>query len=143
MKERVPELTHRVLQPGMHEKILLRAAELVAMGWTRRTAARDATGQKVRSTAPQAAAWCILGAVDRALYELLNVDVYAVLGVDVEVYDGAPCRLPLVRTLRWPLCFVLGRADVATWNDAVCPDAAAAERLLRQAAAERATLPIL
>ena len=112
------------------------------MGWTRRTAARDASGQKVRSTAPQAAAWCVVGAVDRALYELLNVDVYALLGVDVEAYDGAPCRLPLVRTLRWPLCLVLARADVAAWNDAVCPDAAAAERLLRQAAAEGATLPL-
>jgi hypothetical protein len=87
--------------------------------------------------------WCVVGAVDRALHEVLNVDVYAVLGVDVEAYDGAPCRLPLVRTLRWPLCRVLGRADVATWNDAVCRDAAAAERLLRQAADERATLPVL
>ena len=143
MNERAPEFTQHGLPPAMHAKILLRAAELVAMGWTRRTAARDATGRKVRSTAPQATAWCVVGAVDRALYELLNVDVYAVLGVDVAAYDGAPCRLPLVRTLRWPLCRVLGRADVATWNDGVCPDAAAAEGLLRQAAAEAATLPIL
>ncbi len=122
---------------------MLRAAELIALGWTQRTAARDATGLKVRSTAPQATMWCVVGAVDRALYEVLNVDVHEVLGVDVEAYDGAPCRLPLVRTLRWPLCLVLGRADVATWNDAVCPDAATAERLLRQAVAERASLPIL
>jgi hypothetical protein len=143
MNERTSGFTQQVLPPAMHEKLLLRAAELVAMGWTRRTAARDATGQKVRSTAPQATAWCVVGAVDRALYEVLNVDVYAALGVDVEAYDGAPCRLPLVRALRWPLCLVLGRADVATWTDAVCPDAAAAEGLLRQAAAEAATLPIL
>ena len=143
MNELAPDLTQQVLHPEMHQKILLRAAELVAMGWTRGTAARDASGQKVRSTAPQATAWCVVGAVDRALYEVLNVDVYEVLGVDVEAYDGAPCRLPLVRTLRWPICLVLGRADVATWNDAVCPDAAAAEGLLRQAAAERATVPIL
>jgi hypothetical protein len=32
MNERAPELTHHVLQPGIHEKILLRAAELIAMG---------------------------------------------------------------------------------------------------------------
>jgi len=142
MNERAPDLTQQVLQPEMHEKILLRAAELVAMGWTRGTAARDARGQKVRSTAPQATAWCIVGAVDRALYEVLNVDVYEVLGVDVEAYDGAPCRLPLVRTLRWPICRVLHRVDVATWNDAVCPGAVAAEGLLRRAAAEGATLPL-
>jgi hypothetical protein len=29
----------------MHEKILVRAAELVELGWTRRTAARDADGR--------------------------------------------------------------------------------------------------
>ena len=65
--------------------------------------------QKVRSTAPQATAWCVVGAVDRALYELLNVDVYEVLGVDVDAYDTAPCRLAVVRALRWPLCVVLGQ----------------------------------
>jgi len=61
MNKRAPELTYHVLQPAMHEKILVRAAELVATGWTRGTAARDATGQKVRSTAPQATAWCVVG----------------------------------------------------------------------------------
>ncbi len=90
MNERASGFTQHVLPLAMHEKILLRAAELVAMGWIRRTAARDASGQKVRSTAPHATAWCVLGAVDRALYEVLNVDVYAVLGVDVEAYDGPP-----------------------------------------------------
>jgi len=65
MNELAPELRQQVLQPAMHQKILLRAAELVAMGWTRETSARDANGQKVRSTAPQATAWCVVGAVDR------------------------------------------------------------------------------
>src|SRR5260370_29075140 len=87
MNELTPEFTHHVLQPTTHEKILLRAAELVAMGWTRGTAARDATGQKVRSTAAQATAWCVVGAVDRALYEMWTLDVYALLGLDVEGYD--------------------------------------------------------
>jgi hypothetical protein len=72
MNERSPELTRQVLQPGMHQKVLLRAAELVELGWTRGTAARDADGQKVRSTSPQATAWCVVGAVDRALYEFVN-----------------------------------------------------------------------
>src|SRR6266851_8020956 len=115
MNERTPEFTHQVLQPTMHQKILLRAAEVVALGWTRGTAARDATGQKVRSTAPQATAWCVVGAVDRALYELLNVDVYDLLGLDVVSYDTAPCPAGVMSELRRPLRRTLGRASVAGW----------------------------
>ena len=99
MNERAPEFTHQVLQPTMHEKILLRAAELVAMGWTRETSARDANGHKVRSTAPQATAWCVVGAVDRALYELWNLDVYALLGLEVDAYDTARCSR--IASARW------------------------------------------
>jgi len=60
-----PELERQVLHPVMHQKIPLRAAELVEQGWTRGTAARDADGQKVRSMAPRAIGWCVVGAVDR------------------------------------------------------------------------------
>jgi hypothetical protein len=119
----------------MHQKLLLRAAELVAMGWTRGTAARDTNGQKVRSSAPQATAWCVVGAVDRALDELLNVNVYDLLGLEVDAYDTAPCPFEVLRALRRPLQRVLGRRDLANWNDHVCPDPAAAEQLLREAAA--------
>jgi hypothetical protein len=119
----------------VHEKLLLRAAELVAMGWTRGTAARDANGQKVRSTAPQATAWCVVGAVDRALYELWGLDVYALLGLEVDAYDTAPCPSELLRTLRRPLQRVLGHRDLAHWNDHGCSGPAAAEELLREAAA--------
>jgi hypothetical protein len=135
MNKLSPELTRQVLQPAMHQKLLLRAAELVAMGWTRGTAARDATGQKVRSTAPQATAWCVVGAVDRALYELLHLDVYDLLGLEVDAYDTAPCSSEVQRALRRPLQRVLGRRDLAHWNDHGCPGAASAERLLREAAA--------
>jgi hypothetical protein len=138
MNERTPEFTHQVLQPTMHEKLLLRAAELVAMGWTRGTAARDATGQKVRSTAPQATMWCLVGAVDRALYELWAVDVYALLGLEVDAYDTAPCPLAVQHALRRPLQQVLGRRGLAHWNDHGCPGPAAAEELLREAAATAA-----
>src|SRR5260370_29835339 len=129
---------NQVVGPAMHEKILLRAAEVVAMGWTRGTAARGATGQKVRSTAPQATRWCLVGAVDRALYELLNLDVYALLGLEVDAYDTAPCSLEVLRALRRPLQHVLGRRDLAHWNDHGCPGPAAAEQLLREAAATTA-----
>ena len=135
MNELSPELTCQALLSAMHQKLLFRAAELVAQGWTRGTAARDADGQKVRSTAPQATAWCVVGAVDRALYELLNLDVYALLGLDVDGYDTAPCPVEVMRALRRPLQRVLGRGDLANWNDDVCPGPAAAEGLLRDAAA--------
>jgi hypothetical protein len=133
MNELPFEVTHHVVHPAMHQKILLRAAELVAMGWTRETSARDATGQKVRSTAPQATAWCVVGAVDRALYELLHLDVYDLLGLNVDAYDTAR-PVDLLRALRRPLERALGRPDLAHWNDHVCPGPAAAEQLLREAA---------
>jgi len=128
-------LTGHVLHPAMHQKILLRAAELVAQGWTRGTAARDVGGRKLRSTAPTATAWCVVGAVDRALYELLNIEVYDLLGLDVAGYDTAPCPAGILRELRRPLRRVLGAANVAAWNDRVCPGPAAAEQFLRDAAA--------
>jgi hypothetical protein len=62
MNKLSPELVRHVLRPAMHQKLLLRAAELVEQGWTRGTAARDAAGQKVRSISPQATAWCVVGA---------------------------------------------------------------------------------
>src|SRR6266436_7592515 len=135
MNELALECANQVVDPAMHEKILLRAAELVAMGWTRGTAARDATAQKVRSTAPQATRWCLVGAVDRALYELLNFDVYDLLGLEVDAYDTARCPFEVLRALRRPLQRVLGRSDLAHWNDHACPGPAAAEQLLREAAA--------
>jgi len=138
MNESGLEFTEQVLRPAVHEKILLRAAELVALGWTRGTAARDAEERKVRSTAPQATAWCVVGAVDRALYELWALDVYALLGLDVDAYDTAPCPSELLRALRRPLQRVLGRRDLARWHDHGCPGPAAAEELLREAAARAA-----
>ncbi len=50
-------LEQQLQEPVVQQKILTRAAELVAQGWTRGTAARDADGQPVQSTAPQASAW--------------------------------------------------------------------------------------
>ena len=141
MNQAAPELTRQILHPAMHEKLLLRAAELVELGWTRGTAARDADGQKVRSTAPQATRWCVVGAVDRALYELLTLDVYDLLGLEVDAYDTAPCPVEVLRALRRPLQQVLGRRNLAHWNDHVCPDPATAEQLLREAAAQIGPCP--
>ncbi len=130
-----PVLEQQVQQPAIQQKILTRAAELVALGWTRGTAARDAGGRKVPSTAPQAAAWCVVGAIDRALYEQHGLDVYVLLALGVPGYDTATCTLGIVCTLRRPLTRVLEREDVAGWNDTICPDGTVAERALRAAAA--------
>jgi hypothetical protein len=72
------------------------------------------------------------------LYELLTLDVYDLLGLDVDAYDTAPCSLAVQRALRRPLQRVLGRRDLAHWNDHVCPGPTAAEQLLREAAATAA-----
>jgi hypothetical protein len=135
MNEFSPQLMRQVLHPAMHQKLLLRAAEVIAQGWTRGTAARDVDGQKVRSTSPQATRWCVVGAVDRALYELLTLDIYDLLGLEVDAYDTAPCPVEVLRALRRPLQHVLGRPGLAHWNDHGCPSAAAAEQLLWEAAA--------
>jgi hypothetical protein len=127
------DLERQVLHSAMHQKILLRAAELIEQGWTRGTAARAADGQKVRSTSPTAISWCVVGAVDRALHELLNIDVYDLLGLEIDAYDTAPCPAGVMLELRRPLRRILGRA-VAGWNDRVCRGPAAAARLLREAA---------
>jgi hypothetical protein len=79
-----------------------------------------------------------VGAVDRALYELWGLDVYALLGLEVDAYDTAPCPSEVLRALRRPLQHVLGRRDLAHWNDHGCPGPVAAEELLRDAAATAA-----
>jgi len=68
-----------------------------------------------------------VGAVDRALHELLNLDVYDRLGLEVDAYDTAPGPFEVLRELRRPLQRRLGRSDLANWNDHVCPGPAAAE----------------
>jgi hypothetical protein len=110
-------------------------------GWTCGTAARDVKGRKVRSTSPQATAWCVVGAVDRALYELMNLDVYDLRGLEVDAYDTTPCPSEVLNQLRRPPQRVLGRSDLANWNDHVCPGAAAADRLLREAVKRAGTRP--
>jgi hypothetical protein len=79
--------------------------------------------------------------LDRALYELLGVDVYELLGLDVDAYDTAPCTLAIVRQRRRPLQRMLGRVDLAIWNDFVCAGPAAAERLVRDCRAGGTTEP--
>jgi hypothetical protein len=123
----------QAVQREMHSKVLRRAAELVAMGWTRGVGARNELGQKVVATDPQAVAWCLNGAINRALLDVLGWDWYS-------------CRLDLGlwMTLRRPVREVLrGRSlstGLASWNDSATQQAV--EDVLRAAAArlsERST----
>jgi hypothetical protein len=50
--------------------VLLRAAELVEKGWTQGAYARDANGQVVTTSSPNAVTFCASGAVFRADYDL-------------------------------------------------------------------------
>lgn len=54
---------------GYADEILTLAAQYVAAGWCQFSAARDPRGMPVRdSTSPEACAWCIGGALERARY---------------------------------------------------------------------------
>ena len=110
----------------MHCKLLLRAAELVAMGWTQKVGARNELGQKVVATDSQAVAWCLNGAINRALLDVLGWDWYS-------------CRLDLGfwMTLRRPVREVLRGRSLSTslglWSDLGTQQAV--EDVLRAAAA--------
>ena len=123
----------QAVQRGMHHKVLVRAAELVAMGWTQKVGARNELGQKVVATDPQAVSWCLNGAINRALLDVLGWDWYA-------------CRLDLGfwMTLRRPVRAVLRERSLSTslgsWNDLATQEVV--EDVLRAAAArlsERST----
>ena len=52
------------------QKILRRAAQLVARGWCQGAVARGKGGREVLVTAPSARKWCLAGAIMRAVHEL-------------------------------------------------------------------------
>jgi len=124
------ELMIQTVQREMHRKVLLRAAELVAMGWTRSVGARNELGQKVVATDSQAVSWCLNGAINRALLDVLGLDWYA-------------CRLDLGlwMTLRRPVRAVLRERSLSTslgsWNDLATQEVV--EDVLRAAAARLST----
>src|SRR5713226_3582036 len=76
MNDEIKSLTHQTFTPEMHRKTLLRAGELVSMGWTTEAGARNEQGERVQGTSPAAFSWCLTGAVSRALFEVVGIDVY-------------------------------------------------------------------
>jgi len=122
----------QALEPAMHRKILLRAAELVAMGWTTGAGARSAGDARVRGTNPTAVSWCLTGAVFRALFEIVGLDGYE--GREAFIVDSVNFWWVLMQ----PLCRALaqrgGHEQVLESNDVWCREPAKAEAVLRKAA---------
>lgn len=127
------DLMRHALEPAMHGKILLRAAELVAMGWTTQAGARDAEGARVWGTSPVAISWCLTAAVFRALFEILGLDGYQgeTAGIVAAVNFWWKLMRPVHRALAARGC----REHIVDWNDRWCGGPAEAEALLREAAA--------
>ncbi len=51
-------------------EVLLSAAELIEKGWCQRDMAQDSKGVGISSVSPDAARWCLLGAVRRSILGL-------------------------------------------------------------------------
>jgi len=123
----------QAIEPAMHRKILLRAAELVATGWTTGAGARSAGDARVRGTSPIAVSWCLTGAVFRALFEIVGLDGYE--GREASIVDSVNFWWVLMQPLHRALARRGCREHVVEWNDRWCREPADAEALLREAAA--------
>jgi hypothetical protein len=138
MNREFEDLMSQAVEPEIHRKILLRAAELVVMGWTRGSAARNEHAERVQGTNPTAISWCLSGAVYRALFEIGGIDGYQDRGAGIIQSVNFWWRLmrPLYRVLEkrgWP-------DHVLAWNDYLCGGQSEAEAVLREAAASLSVL---
>jgi hypothetical protein len=95
------------------EALIVAARELLLVGWCQGAFARDARGEAVNATAPEAAAWSVVGALYRAATEAMprgpiRVQFDALDGV----LDALCCALPPEERHQ------LHRIAVARWSDA-------------------------
>lgn len=96
------------------DRTLARAQEILARGWTRKTFARNAAGKPTTTEDPEAAAFCLSGAVDKAVNEAVPV----IPGLRHESIDK---RMDLERRVRGALIDELRARGtdepIAAWND--------------------------
>jgi hypothetical protein len=130
MRKRFEDLMRQAVEPEMHSKILLRAAELVAMGWTTGAGARN---ERVQGTSPVAVSWCLTGAVLRALFEIVGIDGYQ--GREACIRDSVNFWWALMKPVHQALAGLGCRDYIVEWNDRWCGGPAEAEAVLREAAA--------
>jgi len=133
MSERFDDLMRQAVEPEIHSKILLRAAELVAMGWTTGGGARSEGDERVRGTSPVAISWCLTGAVLRALFEIVGIDGYQ--GRNASIRDSVNFWWTLMKPVHRALAKRGFRDHIVEWNDRWCGGPDEAETLLREAAA--------
>jgi hypothetical protein len=133
MGETFEDLMRQAVEPEIHTKILLRAAELVAMGWTTGAGARNEGAERVRGASPAAISWCLTGAVLRALFEIVGID--GCQGRKACIRDSVNFWWALMKPVHQALAGRGYRDHVVEWNDRSCGGPAEAEALLRDAAA--------
>ncbi len=139
MSDHPQRMGRHALTGEMHRKTLLRAAALVAMGWTTGAGGRTTSGARVQSTSPVAFSWCLTGAISRALYEVGGIDVYRPWGGSIS--DAVNLWWALMKPVHQVLTERGVSGHIVEWNDHVCGDANEAEALLREAAARVAHAP--
>ncbi len=133
MNEELRNLMLQAIEPEMHRKILLRAVELVATGWTTRAGARDEWGEPVEGTSPTAISWCLTGAIHRALFELVGIDVYGARGGSIR--EAVNFWWVLMKPVHDELKLLGFACQIAEWNNHWCESADEAESVLLEAAA--------
>ena len=132
MTENFKNLRSQALEPEIHTKILLRAGELVALGWTTGAGARNERAEQVHGTSPAAISWCLTAAVFHALFEIVGIDCYQ--DRNASVLDSVNFWWKLMRPIHGALAARGFRDHIVDFNDRVCTGAADAEALLREAA---------
>jgi hypothetical protein len=123
--------SYRILKEN--SKILLRAAELVAMGWTTGAGARNERAERVLGTSPVAISWCLTGATTRALFEIVGIDSYE--DQNASILASVNFWWALMKPVHRALAARGFRDHIVEWNDRWCGGPTEAEAVLREAAA--------
>src|SRR5260370_38864830 len=131
MRKRFEDLMRQAVEPEMRSKILLRAAELVAMGWTTGAGARNERAERVQGTSPVAVSWCLTGAVFRALFEIVGIDGYQ--GRKACIRDSVNFWWALMKPAHRALAARGCRDHIAGWHACCCGGPPAPEAVIARA----------
>lgn len=141
--ETIDGLRESVLMDTEAARLLERAASLVERGWTFGVEA-EGCGRALPPTHPDAARWCMRGAIVRAAQDLGCVVLVDTGDEYPELRDATPDAASVrARTYGAAAHAILGQAAdpatdlprmVSAWNDKTCLSGAQAGRKLRQGA---------
>ena len=102
----------------LNGQVIRRAAELLEAGWQPRSLAEDADGMEVDNASPEAAAYCVVGALWRAADEIAGLD-----GDAVELMESAAEQV--AQSVREDALPGDGPVEIGEWESA--PDRTAEE----------------